>query len=302
MCALQVSPLVSLDVNKVYAATEEQKSPEENFGLARYYFAENSFYNAVHYASLAFKGGLQTLEVKTLLNNAAGQLSAIADQQAKDKKYNDAVINYQKLIDSDGVPANIKDAAQKNSDIILKEFNDGTTALKAKNYKEAVRLTSLSFAKGIYINKVVAQLKEASTQLSILSDIQANNKQYNEAVEGYAILKKYYGVPADIQQAAEKNYDSIFKEYYAGNEAFLKGEYYNAVEYLSQSFNKGLTVKDVKDLMGRAADLLYKTAELGENNGNKEGAIYQYTKLVKSNGVPEEIKQAAQNKLNNLQK
>ncbi|WP_088362961.1 hypothetical protein [Bacillus cereus] len=294
ICALQVSPFATLDSNKVFAANEEQSSPEKNFGDARFHYANGAYYNAVHYASLAFKGGLQTVEVKTLLNNAAAQLSAIADQQAKDKQYNDAVINYQKLIDSDGVPANIKKAAQANSDIILAEFNKGTTALAEGKYADAVKYTSLSFAKGIYINRVVAQLKEASTQLSILSDKQTNNKQYNEAVEGYEILKNYYGVPADIKQAAEKNYDLIFKEYNAGKGYLDKGDFYNAVDLTSQSLSKGLTLQKVVDQLNEASTKLSILAKQQVDNKQLNEAVMNYTALKNTFGVPANIKEDAQ--------
>ncbi|MGN5650366.1 hypothetical protein [Bacillus sp. Brlt_9] len=282
------------------AATKNESSVMKEFNDAKYYYANGSYYNAVHFGSIAVAKGLWLEEVTTFLKDASGKLSAQADQKANNKQYYEAINDYKKIIGAYGVPENIKQAAQKNMDSIYKEFTLADGYFKNSDYYNAVYYSTQALAKGLSEQKVVDLVNNSSTQLSMLADKKATNKEYNQAANSYGLLMNAYGVPANIKTAATTNYNKIYTEYTQGNNEYKAGNYFNAVHYASLSYAKGVTTAEVKILLNNAAGKLSALADEQANKKQFNDAIANYEKLIGAYGVPENTKQAAQKNLNSI--
>ncbi|WP_140421595.1 hypothetical protein [Bacillus cereus] len=282
------------------AATKNESSIMKEYRDAKYYYAQGGYHNAVHYASVAVAKGLWLEEVTSFLNDASGKLSAQADQKANNKQYSEAIKDYNKLIGAYGVPERIKQAAQKNIDSIYNEYTLADGYYKKGDYYNAVYYSAQSLAKGLSEQKIIDLVKNSSTQLSMLADKKAANKEYNQAVLNYGLLMNAKGVPDNIKQAATTNYNKIYTEYSEGIKAYNDGNYYNAVHYASLSYAKGVTTAEVNSLLKKAAEGLSAQADKQANSKQYNEAINNYEKIKSAYGVPENIKQAVQANLNSI--
>ncbi|MED2737681.1 hypothetical protein [Bacillus toyonensis] len=183
--------------------------------MGDYYKAElfndmKDYYNAVFYAGKAINAGYDR-QVVSLLNNASTKLLVEADADEKANRLNDAVIKYRILMNTYGVPQNIKDTATKNESNIMVDFNAAKYFSANGDYFNAVHYASVAEVFGLRLEEVTTFLNNAAAHLSAVADKKANNKQYNEAVSDYQKLIDAYGVPETIKQAAQSNLNNLTK-------------------------------------------------------------------------------------------
>jgi uncharacterized protein (UPF0147 family) len=183
--------------------------------MGDYYKAESfndmkDYYNAVLYAGKAIDSGYDR-QVASLLNNASTKLLVEADADENANRLNDAVIKYRVLMNTYGVPQNIKDIATKTEGNIMIDFNAAKYFSANGDYFNAVHYASVAEVFGLRLEEVTTFLNNAAAQLSAVADKKVNNKQYNEAVSDYQKLIDAYGVPETIKQAAQSNLNNLTK-------------------------------------------------------------------------------------------
>ncbi|WP_088362962.1 hypothetical protein [Bacillus cereus] len=151
-------------------------------------------------------------QVASILNNASTKLLMEADADTNAYRLNDAVIKYRILMNTYGVPQNIRDAAIKNESDIMVDFNAAKYFSTKGDYFNAVHYASVAEVFGLSLEEVTTFLNNAASQLSAVADKKANNKQYNEAVSDYQKLIGAFGVPEYIKQTAQSKLNNLTKE------------------------------------------------------------------------------------------
>ncbi|MCH6269426.1 hypothetical protein, partial [Neobacillus citreus] len=172
------------------------KSP--NYDVALWYYGNNNYYNAVHFTGLASKDGDTRAEVKDLMNKAAKALFDTATNMSTV----DAENAYQLLVKTQGVPTDIKTAAEAkltapvvkspNYDVALWYYGNN-------NYYNAVHFTGLASKDGDTRPEVQTLMNNAA---QALFDAAATMSSA-EAQNAYQLLVDTVGVSADLKTKAQ---------------------------------------------------------------------------------------------------
>ncbi|MGX6445252.1 Ig-like domain repeat protein [Neobacillus sp. K501] len=260
---------------------------------ACWYYSIQNYYNAVYFAGVAIAEGDSRAEVQDLMNNAAkGLYNAAATMNMEDAKN-----SYQLLISAQGVPSNLKAAAEEKlkTPTVVKspKYEEASWYYSNQNYYNAVYFAGAAIAEGDTRLEVQELMNSASTALYNY----ASRMNSEDAKYAYQLLASSPGVPSDIKIAAEVKletppavkslkYDDACWYYSIQN-------YYNAVYFAGAAIAEGDTRPELQELMNNASKALFNDA----SRMNSEDAKYAYQLLVSSPGVPSDIKEEAQEKL-----
>ncbi|WP_045518817.1 Ig-like domain repeat protein [Neobacillus niacini] len=261
--------------------TPEVNSP--NYLEAAWYYDNKNYYNAVHFAGAAIAEGDTSAKVQELLNSAAQALVAAAPGKSSGEAQND----YNLLISTTGVPTAIKEEATTKLSSEVKYAEANWYYENSNNYN-AVYFAGAAIEEGNARPEVQELLNNAAQALLNA----APSKNSGEAQNDYNLLISTTGVPTVIIEAASAKLSSEVK-YAEAAWYYENSNNYNAVYFAGAAITEGNARQEVQDLMNSAAQALFNAA------ATKTGAeaLNDYWLLVNTNGVPGDIKAAAQAKL-----
>jgi len=264
-----------------------------NYGVALWYESVGNYYNAVYYAGVAIADGDTREELQVLMNRVAQSLL----ETAKEMSALDAMNAYQLLVDTVGVPEEIKAeaASRLGAEVIGSPYyGEALWYESVGNLYNAVYYAGLAIAEGdtreevlVMMNRVAQSLLEAAKEMSAL-----------DAMNAYQLLVDTVGVPEEIKaEAASRLGIGVVGSPYYGEALWYEsvGNLYNAVYYVGLAIADGDTREEVLVMMDRVAQSLLEAAE----EMSALDALNAYQLLVDTEGVPAEIKEEAQRRLNN---
>lgn len=287
---------VRVPVDIKTAAEEKLSTPvfvSPHMATAVWYFENNNFYNAVHFVGLALKEGDTRTETVQLLSDAATSLF----DAAANMNSTDAQNSFTLLVETEGVPSDIKRAAkEKLSTTVVVSPNFGTAKwyFDNSNLYNAVYFAGLALKDGDNRTETVQLMNNAATELleatSTMAEVDAKN--------AYTLLVETVGVPEVIKTQAEEHLNSgvVISPNYLSAVWYLENDnYYNAVYFAELAILDGDVRPEVQEVMNTSAQSLYDAAA----NYSFVDAQNAYQLLVDTADVPEDIKVSAQSKIIN---
>ncbi|MFS0774790.1 DUF4625 domain-containing protein [Neobacillus sp. 3P2-tot-E-2] len=260
-----------------------------NYLEAVWYYDNGNYYNAVHYAGAAITEGDTSEKVQNLMDSAAQKLM----DAARTGSLNFAGDAYNLLISTTGVPTHIKEEATAKlaAEVNSTKYADAQWYYENNNYYNAVYFAGAAIDEGNTRPEVQELLNNASQALMNA----ARTGSLAFAGDAYSLLIVTTGVPTDIKDEARAKLASEVNStnYPEAAWYFESGNYYNAVYYAGAAIAEGNTRPEVQDLMDRAAQNLFDAAQAKD----PADAVNDYSLLATTEGVPADIKAAAQAKL-----
>lgn len=256
---------------------------------AVWYYDNGNYYNAVHYAGAAIAEGDTSAKVQSLMDNAAQSLMAAARTESL-AFAGDA---YNLLISTTGVPTSIKEEATAKlaAEVISTKYAEAKWYYENNNHYNAVHYAGAAIDEGNNRPEVQELLNNAAQAL--MDEALTGSLAF--AGDAYNLLIATTGVPTDIKDEATAKLASEVDStnYPVAGWYFDNGNYYNAVYFAGAAIAEGNIRPEVRDLMNRAAQNLFDAAETKD----PADAVNDYSLLATTEGVPANIKDAAQAKL-----
>lgn len=273
-------------------AAQAKLTPEvdsANYLEAVWYFDNGNYYNAVHFAGAAITAGDTSAKVQDLMDTAA---QALMDA-ARTGSLAFAGDAYNLLISTTGVPTQIKEEATAKlaAEVTSTKYAEAQWYYENNNHYNAVHFAAAALDEGNTRPEVQELLNNAAQALMDA----ARTGSLAFAGDAYNLLIATTGVPTDIKEEATAKLASEVNStnYPEAAWYFENGNYYNAVYFAGAAIAEGNTRPEVQDLLNRAAQALFDAAETKD----PADTVNDYSLLATTEGVPADIKAAAQAKL-----